>query len=141
MTLQYVTATRSDIPVIFQQAKNLVDTYEDMTAIDYEKVMVWIRSKIERNIENYTCVVAGGKVCAYYRLCDDGELDDLYVLQGFQNHGIGSQILEKCMEETGGAMYLYVFSRNFRAISFYERFGFKVRETLGNTRLIMCRNG
>ena len=141
MNLRFIPVTLEDVPVIFAQAKSLIDTYEDTAAIDYEKVMTWVRRKIERNISEYICVLADDVSCAWYRLCEDGELDDLYVLPSFQNHGIGSAILKKCIEESGGNLYLYVFSRNIRAISFYERNGFAVRERVGNTRLIMSRNG
>ena len=141
MNLQYTSANQADIPVIFAQAKMLIDTYEDMASIDYDKVMAWMQRKIEANISRYTCVRKDGVPCAYYHLCEDGELDDLYVLPEFQNQGIGTQILHNCIEETSGKLYLYVFSRNFRAISFYERFGFTLRETLGKTRAIWHRNG
>ena len=141
MTLQFTTAEERDIPVIFGQAKNLIDTYEDLADIDYDKVMDWVQRKIEKHISSYTAVILGDRTCAYYRLCDDGELDDLYVLPEFQNHGIGSQILEKCMLESVNPLYLYVFSGNVRAVSFYEKYGFSLREKVGKTRLILERNG
>ena len=141
MSLQFVSATQADIPVIYTQAKMLIDSYEDLSSIEYDKVLAWIRRKIENNIRQYSCVMMDGEKCAYYRLCEDGELDDLYVLPGFQNRGIGSQIMEKCIEMTNGSLYLYVFSQNERAIAFYEKFGFSLRERVGNTRLILHRNG
>lgn len=141
MNLQFAPATYLDVPVIYKQAKNLIDMYEDTAAIEYDKVMAWVRRKVESNIHQYTCVRIGNLPCAYYRLCEDGELDDLYVLPGFQNQGIGSRILNKIIEESADKLYLYVFSRNIRAISFYERFGFTVREAVGKTRLILHRNG
>ena len=141
MNLQYFTADSADIPVIYDQAKELIDTYEDVSAIDYEKVLAWVKRKITNHISEYQCVTADGKKCAWFRLCKDGELDDLYVLPPFQNQGIGSEIMKKCIRESEKIIYLYVFSRNIRAISFYERFGFTVRQTVGNTRLIMGRNG
>ena len=140
MNLQFSEATRSDIPVIFAQAKQLIDTYEDLSAIDYDQVMGWMERKISENIFRYCCVRKDQQPCAYYCLCEDGELDDLYVLPAFQNMGIGSEIMHKCIEESEKPLYLYVFSRNTRAISFYERFGFTVRETVGQTRMIMHRN-
>ena len=141
MMLQFLSATPADIPVIFEQAKNLIDTYEDIASIDYEKVMVWMHRKIEENINAYTCVISEGNACGYFHLCEDGELDDLYVFPDFRGKGIGSEILKQCIEKFGGNLYLYVFSRNIRAISFYERFGFAKQETVGKTRLIMRRNG
>ena len=141
MNLQYLIAEPSDIPVIFGQAKKLNDTYEDLDSIDYDKVLAWVKCKIEGGITSYCCALADGEKCAYYRLCEDGELDDLYVLPGFQNQGIGSEILRKCIGESQKSLYLYVFSRNIRAISLYERFGFTVSQAVGDTRLIMRRNG
>ena len=141
MKLEFLPALESDIPVIYGQAKLLIDTYEDVDSIDYEKVLSWIKGKIEKDISSYCCVVREGERSAYYRLCADGELDDLYVLPGFQNRGIGTKILEKCIAESTNPLYLYVFTRNIRAISFYERFGFRIREKIGKTRMIMERKG
>lgn len=141
MMLAYYPATESDVPAIFEQAKILIDTYEDTAAIDYDKVLAWVKRKIDTYVSSYTRVTLAGVTCAYYRLCDDGELDDLYVLPDFRNQGIGSEILSKCVQESKQPIWLYVFSRNTGAISFYKRFGFTVLETIGTTRLIMARNG
>ena len=141
MKLQFLTATAEDIPAIFSQAKDLIDTYEDLSSIDYDKVLAWVKRKIETHISEYCRVTADGEVCAYYHLCEDGELDDLYVLPNFQNQGIGSEIMRKCIAQSVAPLYLYVFSRNVRAIAFYKRFGFVVQKTVGDTRLIMGRNG
>ena len=141
MTLAYCPATESDVPTIFEQAKILIDTYEDTAAIEYDNVLAWVKRKIDSCIFSYTRVTLAGEICAYYRLCDDGELDDLYVLPAFRGQGIGSEILLKCMDESSNPLYLYVFSGNIRAISFYKKFGFSVREAVGKTRLILERNG
>ena len=141
MKLVFCAASESDIPVIYGQAKSLIDTYEDIASIDYDKVLAWVKKKIKTEIHSYTCVLRDGEICAYYRLYPDGELDDLYVLDGFRGQRIGSQILNKCINESPNNLWLYVFSRNTRAIAFYERFGFAVREQIGTTRLIMVRNG
>lgn len=141
MNLQFVSANPADIPIIFAQAKALIDTYEDLETIDYEKVIAWVGKKITDNITQYQCVMADGVRCAWYRLCDDGELDDLYVLPLFQNQGIGTEIMENCMRLCKKPLWLYVFSRNIRAISFYRRFGFTQQERVGKTRMILAQNG
>ena len=141
MDIQFVSAEERDIPVILAQAKNLIDTYEDVESIDYDKVLAWVARKTAEHISEYRCVIADGERCAWYRLCDDGELDDLYVLPAFQCRGIGTEVMRRCIRQSEKPLWLYVFSRNIRAISFYERFGFYLRETVGKTRLIMERNG
>ena len=141
MNLLFCAASESDVPVIYEQAKALIDDYEDIQSIDYDKVLAWVKKKIETEIYSYTRVLRDGEICAYYRLCPDGELDDLYVLDGFKGQKIGSAILNKCINESQNNLWLYVFSCNTRAIAFYERFGFTVREQIGSTRLIMARNG
>ena len=141
MNLCYVNVTHSDVPVIFAQAKNLIDTYEDLASIDYDRVMNWVEKKITAHICDYRAVQQNGKTCAYYRLTADGELDDFYVLPGYRCQGIGSEILKKVLADSKSPVYLYVFSRNTRAIALYARFGFTVRESIGKTRLIMERKG
>lgn len=141
MNLHFTVADESDTPVIFTQAKDLIDHYEDVTSIDYERVLAWVKEKIETHISEYRCVLIAGQKAAYYRFCEDGELDDVYVLPAFQGQGIGSEILKRCIAASKKDMYLYVFRNNIRAIAFYERFGFTVRESVGNTRFVMVRNG
>lgn len=139
MNLEYGNATVGDIPVIFAQAKALVDSYEDVSAIDYGQVMDWMKRKISKLVESYTRVCRNGAICAYYRLTEDGELDDLYVLPPFRGQGIGSAILERCIGESDKNLWLYVFTKNKRAMALYRRFGFRVTEAVGSTRAIMRR--
>ena len=163
MNLHFMRASEADIPVIYAQAKNLIDTYEDLASIDYDKVLDWVRRKISKHISSYTAVILSDKTCAYYRLCDDFITNlniptgvfastqlshanfvifcDVFYLADFQNRGIGSEILEKCILESVNPLYLYVFSANTRAISFYEKHGFSLREKVGKTRLILNRKG
>ena len=141
VNLQFETADLSDAPVIFSQAKELIDRYEDISSIDCDKVLAWVKKKIETHISEYRFVWKTDQKVAYYRLCENGELDDLYVLPVYQGQGIGSEILKRCIAESKADMYLYVFRDNVRAIAFYERFGFSVQKTVGHTRFIMSRKG
>lgn len=137
MNLEYESAGAADVPVIFAQAQALVDAYEDVTAIDYDRVMDWMQRKITKLVGSYTRVRRDGVICAYYRLTKDGEVDDFYVLPAFRGQGIGSAILEKCLRESEKPLWLYVFTKNTRAVALYERFGFRVAERVDNTRVIM----
>ena len=141
MNLQFVAADETDIPVVIELTKHLIDTYEDIASVPYEEILEWVEYKIGRCISEHQCVLLDGQKCGYYYLLDDGELDLIYILPAFQNRGIGSEILKKCIAESKNPLRLYVFTRNVRAISLYERFGFTIRERVGKTRLIMARNG
>lgn len=141
MNLQYIPADESDIPIVYELTKHLIDTYEDVASVPYDEILEWVEYKIKRCISEHQCVLLDGQKCGYFYLRDDGELDLIYILPAFQNRGIGSEILKKCIAESKNPMYLCVFTKNVRAISLYERFGFSVRERLGESRMIMARNG
>ena len=139
MNLEFHPATAVDASCIYRQATQLIDAYEDLSSIDYDRVLSWMERKISRNIEHYTCVTLDGEKCGYYCLRDDGELDDLYVLPQYQNRGIGSRILQRCIRQTSNPLYLYVFLSNEGAIRLYRRFGFEMAEPMSPTRCIMRR--
>ena len=144
MKLEYLPAQACDIDALFAFCKELIDTYEDTADIQYEKVLDWVRRKIETRIGEYTCVYADGQKAAYISAypVEDGrmELDDLYVFPEFRNRGIGGAILKKYCAESAVPIFLYVFKRNTRAIALYERLGFRVVQEVGKTRLIMQRD-
>lgn len=139
MNLVYQQAEEADIPAIFTQAKALVDAYEDVTTIDYDKVLAWMERKLTNQIGSYTRVCLEGQTCAYYCLAADGELDDFYVLPQFRGRGIGSEILNHCITQSPVPLWLYVFTKNTGAVALYQRFGFQITQTVGTTRVIMRR--
>lgn len=57
-----------------------------------------------------------------------GEIRQLYVLSAFQNHGLGSKLLQIALtwleERAFEPLYVGVWSRNFGAQRLYERYGF-----------------
>ena len=142
LKLSYEPAMFEDIPVIFAMAKDLIDTYEDTSNIDYDKVIGWMLNKITRNITDYQCVLANGIKAGYYRLSPENgstELDDLYIMPEFRGRGIGTAVLQRCISEAESALFLYVFTENQDAINLYSRMGFSVSEEVGKTRCIMRR--
>ncbi len=142
--LTYRTAQAEDIPVIFSLSKDLIDRYEDLSSIDYEKVMAWMEKKIRNNIGQYTCIFMGETKVGYYCFTKDGlqwELDDLYILPQFRSRGIGRQVLKKCLSSADAPVFLYVFTANTGAIRLYERMGFRETETVSPTRKILRWEG
>lgn len=142
MELRFAPAEEYDIERIYASNKELIDTYEDIENIDYEKVLQWVLKKIETNIEEYVAVFLDGKKAGYYHFYpSEGkmELDDLYIFPEFRSKGIGTEIIQKCIEESDGTIFLYVFAKNVRAIVLYEKLGFKIVKNIRDTRYIMER--
>ena len=141
MKITYNKATISDAEHIFSLCKQLIDKYENIDVIDYEKVLLWVRKKLEHAINEYTTIYADGKKAGYYHFYknEDGEyeLDDLYIFEEFQGRGIGSAVIKKCCSLADSPVMLYVFIKNERAISLYKRLGFEVTKTVGDSRYIM----
>lgn len=140
--LQFLPALPEDIPVIFAQSKALIDQYEDCSAIDYPRVMAWVEHKLCENIHQYTRVLRNNQTVGYFRLhleTDKAELDDLYVLPGFRSMGIGTRILDRCVQICETPVFLYVFTENTGAIRFYQRHGFVFHKQVSPTRCIFQR--
>lgn len=144
MHLCYRPAGEEDIPVLFHMAKELIDAYEDLSSIDYDRVLAWVKRKITQNITSYICVYALDKKVGFYRLArepEGTELDDFYILPEYRGKGIGSEILQKIVNEAPKPIFLYVFTANTGAIRLYRRFAFRTTKQVSPTRIIMSRNG
>ena len=141
MELTYETARPEDAPVIFAFAEELIKTYETDPDLDLDMALAWTRRKIEKRIGEYTRVLLDGAVAGFFRFVPDGEgmeLDDLYVLPAFRGRGIGTAVLRRCVA-SGKSVYLYVFTKNTRAVALYEREGFHKTEDVSPTRCIMAQ--
>jgi ribosomal protein S18 acetylase RimI-like enzyme len=57
----------------------------------------------------------------------------------YQNRGIGTEVLRRCIREQLKPLTLCVFTKNTGAIALYSRMGFRVTERISNTRCIMRR--
>lgn len=134
-------ATVCDTEQIYRLCKGLIDNYENIEDIDYDKVLKWIREKIEKSIEEYTAVYIEHEKVGYYHFYqnEDGEyeLDDLYIFSEYQNRGIGTEIIKKCCYSVNAPIILYVFIKNERAIALYQRLGFEIIRTVHGSRYVM----
>ena len=143
MNITYGRAANEDVARIYQFCKQLIDDYENIENIDYDRVLGWVQKKIEHCISEYTVIYADGKKAGYYHFYKNEdaefEIDDLYIFPEFQNRGIGSAVIRKCCSAVDEPVMLYVFIQNQRAISLYKRLGFEVVKTVNDSRFIMKR--
>ena len=132
MKITYEKAASSDIECLYQLCKQLIDAYENIECIDYERALRWVRKKLENSIDEYTSIYADERNGEY-------ELDDLYVFSEFQNRGIGTAIIEKCCASVEEPVVLYVFIKNKKAVLLYEKLGFEIAEMIKDSRYVMKR--
>lgn len=147
MNLRFEPAGSIDLEPLFELNKSLIEQYEDLSSIDLEKVLAWVRRKLEKKLSEYRAVFLNEQKVGYFRLCegDDGalEIDDLYVLAPYQGRGVGSEIVRCCIKEAeraGKPLMLYVFTENTGAVRLYEKMGFELKEIVSPTRRILIRN-
>ncbi len=134
--------SRRDIKAIFGLNKELIDRYENVTEINYAKVMKIIRNGIKERIGEYKKIVCGGETAGYLLIserADCAELEDLFLYPDFQNKGIGTAIVKDIIANTQKPVFLYVFVKNDGAVRLYRRLGFEIAETVGKTRYKMIR--
>ena len=75
-----------------------------------------------------TVAVKEGEIVAVLAVSEDDSaawVDQLYVLPGFENQGIGSDLLCFAHESLKRPIHLFTFQRNLGAKRFYERHGYK----------------
>ena len=137
MTLE--AAKPRDLPLLFQLNKTLIDQYEDISAIDYDRVLAWVEKNLEISLPHFRKILWNGKVAGFFCLIpgdSSWELDSLFVFPEFQGMGIGTQVLRHC-QTLCPRLLLYVFRENVRAVSLYQRMGFCITKKTGKTRYIM----
>lgn len=138
MELNIRKADNEDLPIIYDLAIRLIEGYEDLTIIDYPKVKEWLKKKIASCKYDYFVLYSTSANVGYFHLSAENgmmEIDDLYILEEYQNKGIGTAIIKGIISHYPD-VFLYVFKRNIKALALYERLGFEVVRDLG-TRYIM----
>ncbi len=68
MELSYQPIAPEDVENIFAFQKQLIEQYEDLSAIDTEKVFAWCLKKVKNTSQNYRKIIKDGQTVGYYAL-------------------------------------------------------------------------
>ena len=122
-------STTNDIDRLIEYKKKTILAFEkDITEEQYNKVMNYIVNDINDNLDKCKNIVLDNKIIGMVMLTDkdDGKLlDELYIEEEYRNQGIGTDIIKNILKENK-IVYLWVYKANEKAISLYNRLGFKV---------------
>ena len=65
MNITYAPIKKEEIDTIYAFCKKLIDDYEDLDSIDYDKVLAWVKRKIEKRADEYKRVLMGGNLAEW----------------------------------------------------------------------------
>ena len=133
--ITFSSAEQRDLPLLFALNRQLIDDYEDIAAIDYDRVLAWVEKNLKAHLGDFRRILYDGQLCGFFCLAE-GELDSLFLFPEFQGRGIGTAVLRHC-QAVSPALRLFVFKENIRALSLYQKLGFEVTAEAGTTRYIM----
>lgn len=140
MRLTYANTKEEDAEKILQMERELIDAYEDFSKLSQGKVYAFTRQKIAAELPTYTTIYCDGHKAGWYHFTDEGnymELDDLFILPHYQEKGIGSAVIERCIHAANKPVRAYVFTGNIGAVGLFEKLDFQIIQTLHHTRYVM----
>jgi ribosomal protein S18 acetylase RimI-like enzyme len=73
----------------------------------------------------------GDEIRGFIGIIDESYIAGLFVSNQYQNEGIGSKLLKKCKEDYS-VLSLDVYAKNIKAVNFYRKHGFKIKEEKEN---------
>ena len=133
--IEITSAEQRDLPLLFQLNKQLIETYENLTAIDCSRVFPWVEQNLRSHLPHFHRVLCDGVLAGFFCLCD-GEIDSLFILPAFRGKGIGTMAVQYCQQQSP-SLHLFVFKQNTRAVALYRKLGFRIAKEVSPTRYIM----
>jgi ribosomal protein S18 acetylase RimI-like enzyme len=73
----------------------------------------------------------GNEIKGFIGIIEESYIAGLFVSNKYQNEGIGTKLLERC-KQIYPTLSLDVFAKNVKALNFYKKHGFKIKEEKGN---------
>ena len=126
-----VKASKKDIPKLIQYKEDIIYMYsKGLSGDERNKINEYIITSVNETLKDYYNIVFDDKIIGSILLknIQEGKLiDEIYIEKEFRNNGIGTDIILKVLKESNNKnIYLWVYKDNTKAVSLYNRLGFKI---------------
>lgn len=131
MNYKLIKSSNDDVNKLIDYKKKTIFEYADnLSQEEIDKINNYVNNNVPKLINNYSNIVVDNKVvgCLLLTNKDDGILlDEIYLEEEYRNKGIGTSIIKDIIANNS-IVYLWVYKENIKAISLYNKLGFKVIE-------------
>lgn len=131
MDYKLIKSSNDDVNKLIDYKKKTIFEYaNNLSQEEIDKINNYVNNNVPKLINNYSNIVVDNKVvgCLLLTNKDDGILlDEIYLEEEYRNKGIGTSIIKDIIANNS-IVYLWVYKENIKAISLYNKLGFKVIE-------------
>ena len=129
MEYELEKATLEEIQLLEEyKEKTILEYAQELTEEELEKIKNYIQENVPKDIYQYYKIMVNQQVIGCILIKEQGDLkclDELYIEESYRNQGIGTDILNDITHKYYHVS-LWVYKKNTRAITLYQRMGFKI---------------
>ncbi len=114
--------------ILEYKLKSILEYAEDLPQEEIVRIKEYVKQQVLVDFKNYRVIFIDNKIvgCVLLEKHNDGVLlDEIYLEENYRNKGIGTDIIKKILL-SNKVVYLWVYKRNIKAISLYQKMGFRV---------------
>lgn len=134
-------ANIDDITYVKNAKVKSVPLYDqDISEEDKIRILNYIDSHISDDIENYKMVIIDDKVVGCFLIRNENDsalLDEIYLDSEYRGKGVGTNIIKDTINNNH-KISLWVYKRNEKAISLYQKLNFKIDKEDDKRYYMVC---
>lgn len=107
---------------------------------ELNRINNYVKENIKKEYQNYKVIKVDGHIigCISVTIKDNNKLiEEIYIEEKYRNHGIGKSIIKSIINREN-EVYLWVYKLNKKAISLYNRLGFKIEKETKTRYFMKC---